>query len=290
MLSSAPAEEGGLSAKRLETFVADVWEQGKLHYRSLPWRHIDDPYGVLVSEVMLQQTQVARVLKHWDAWMRLFPTVDALAAADTATVLEQWQGLGYNRRALALKRACEACASEYGGALPREEKDLLALPGVGPATCAGVRAFAYGEPSVYVETNVRTVFIHELFPGCDSVSDKELRPLVAQTCPQDQVRDWYYALLDWGAHLKQTTVNPSRRSAHYVRQSAFEGSRRQKRAGALRYVLAHPGARLADIALCLDEAERAAGRGGVDEGLVAGIVADLVAEGFFREEGGVYLP
>ena len=118
-------------SSRLARFVEDVWDQGRQHYRSLPWRHIEDPYGVLVSEVMLQQTQVTRVLGRWEAWMRLFPTVDALAAADTATVLEQWQGLGYNRRALALKRACEACARDFGGALPKDEAGLLALPGVG---------------------------------------------------------------------------------------------------------------------------------------------------------------
>lgn len=277
-------------SSRLARFVEDVWDQGRQHYRSLPWRHIEDPYGVLVSEVMLQQTQVTRVLGRWEAWMRLFPTVDALAAADTATVLEQWQGLGYNRRALALKRACEACARDFGGALPKDEAGLLALPGVGPATCAGVRAFAYGEKAVYIETNVRTVFIHELFPDRESVPDKEVRPLVEQTCPDERVRDWYYALLDWGAYLKQTTVNPSRRSAHYTRQSAFEGSRRQKRAEALRFVLAHPGCALPEVAAHLDEVERAAGRGGVGEALAASIVRDLASEGFFREEDGRFLP
>lgn len=274
----------------LAAFSERVRQEGRAHYRSLPWRHIDDAYGVLVSEVMLQQTQVARVLGRWEAWMRLFPTVDALAAADTATVLEQWQGLGYNRRALALKRACEACSRDFGGELPREEADLLALPGVGPATCAGVRAFAYGLPGVYLETNVRAVFIHELFPGQDAVSDKELRPLVARTCPTENVRDWYYALLDWGAYLKQTTVNPGRRSAHYAKQSAFEGSHRQKRAEVLRYVLAHPGARLAEVAEHLDAVERAAGRDGAGEELAPRILAELSAEGFFHIEDGACLP
>lgn len=288
MRSEAGAVDGaqeGPSERRLASFVEEVWNQGRLHYRSLPWRHIEDAYGVLVSEVMLQQTQVARVLPRWEAWMRLFPTVDALAAADTATVLEQWQGLGYNRRALALKRACEACARDFGGELPREEADLLALPGVGPATCAGVRAFAYDLPSVYIETNVRTVFIHELFPDRDAVADRELRPLVERTCPRTGVRDWYYALLDWGAHLKRTTVNPSRRSAHYARQSAFEGSRRQKRAEILRFVLAHPGVGDEDVARHLDAVERAAGRDGVDFALAAALSAELAAEGFFRRDG-----
>ena len=175
---------------------------------------------------MLQQTQVARVLKHWGRWMATFPTADALAAASTSDVLSQWQGLGYNRRALALKRACEACAA-CGGRLPDTHEGLMALPGIGPATAAGVMAFALNRPGVYLETNVRTVFLHELFPGREGVRDRELVPLVAATCPKDDARAWYYALLDYGAHLKSAVPNPSRRSAHHARQSAFEGSRRR---------------------------------------------------------------
>lgn len=155
-----------LEAFDLERFVERVWAEGASRYRELPWRNIDDAYGVLVSEVMLQQTQVSRVLKHWERFMALFPTIDALAAADTAFVLEQWQGLGYNRRALALKRAAEQCSERYAGALPRTREELVELPGIGQATAAGVISFAYNEPSVYIETNVRTVFIHELFPRC----------------------------------------------------------------------------------------------------------------------------
>ena len=151
-------------------------ERGAELYRDLPWRNIDDPYGVLVSEVMLQQTQVARVMRYWERWMGLFPTVDALAAADTATVLDAWQGLGYNRRALALKRACEQCSAENGGHLPRTVDELVKLPGIGPATAAGVVAFAYDEPAVYIETNVRSVFLHELFPEARMSPTSSLRP------------------------------------------------------------------------------------------------------------------
>ena len=268
-----------------EAFVERVREEGRLHHRDLPWRYLDDPYAVLVSEVMLQQTQVARVLKHWERWMALFPTVDALAAAGTADVLAQWQGLGYNRRALALKRACEECAASRGGRLPETAEELVELPGIGPATAAGVMAFAFDQPGVYLETNVRTVFLHELFPGREGVSDRELVPLVADTCPEDGARAWYYALLDYGAHLKSVTANPSRRSAHHARQSAFEGSRRQKRAELVRVVLAEPGIGEDDLARRLDAFERAAGRDGVDAGTFDSIVSDLVAEGFFRREG-----
>ena len=264
-----------------------MWAEGGSRYRELPWRNIDDPYAVLVSEVMLQQTQVSRVLKHWERFMTLFPTTDALAAADTAFVLEQWQGLGYNRRALALKRTAEICSEQYAGALPRASEKLVKLPGIGQATAAGVVAFAYNEPSIYIETNVRTVFIHELFPDAESVTDRELLPLVEATCPADRPRAWYYALLDWGAYLKQTTVNPSRRSAHYTRQSSFEGSRRQKRAEMLRWVLAEPGMAPDDLLERIDSFEREAGRGGIDRSEFESILADMISEGFFRREGEV---
>lgn len=271
-----------------DEFVELVRSEGERLYRVLPWRCIDDPYAVLVSEVMLQQTQVARVEKHWTRFLGLFPTIDALAAAGTADVLAQWQGLGYNRRTLALKRAAEVCAAERGGKLPDTAEELEALPGIGPATAAGVMAFAYNRPSVYIETNVRTVFLHELFPACDKVPDRQLAPLVAATCPEDDARAWYYALLDYGAHLKTLVANPSRRSAHYTRQSAFEGSRRQKRAELVRIVLAEPGIGADELAERLDVFERAAGRDGVDAATFDSIVGDLVTEGFFRSEEGAF--
>ena len=228
----------------LERLRATVLARGRELYRDLPWRRTRDPYAIWVSEVMLQQTQVARVDGRWQRWLERFPTVDALAAADAADVLEEWQGMGYNRRALALRSAAEA-VSAAGGVMPRDAGGLVALPGIGPATAAGIRAFAYNEHAVYLETNVRSVLIHELFPGVDGVSDKELVPIVDATCPADDSdptddpRTWYYALLDYGSHLKRTVGNPSRRSKSHVRQSRFEGSHRQKRAMAVRVLLAH---------------------------------------------------
>lgn len=265
-----------------------VLQRGGELYRDLPWRGIDDAYGVLVSEVMLQQTQVKRVLRYWQRWMDLFPTVDALAAADVATVLEQWQGLGYNRRALALKRACETCSEERGGRLPRTVEELVALPGIGPATAAGIVAFAYDEPAVYIETNVRSVLIHELFPDSDEVPDRALVPYAADACPDEGARAWYYALLDYGADLKARIGNPSRRSAHYSRQSAFAGSRREKRSFVLKRVLAADGGvPLEELAAALDAHELESGRSAVDRDLLESIVADLVTEGFFRREGDI---
>lgn len=273
----------------MDGFRARVWEQGRSHHRDLPWRYIDDPYAVLVSEVMLQQTQVKRVLDYWPRFLSLFPTIDALASAGTSDVLEQWQGLGYNRRALALKRCADICAAEHDGRLPETVDDLVKLPGIGPATAAGVVAFAYDRPALYLETNVRTVFLHVLFPGENGVKDAALRPLVEISCPADHARDWYYALLDYGAHLKATLPNPSRRSAHHTRQSAFEGSRRQKRAELVRIVLAAgpEGIDAEDAGALLNETERRAGRDGVGDEEIASIIDDLASEGFFRRVGGL---
>ncbi len=235
-------------------FRAHIRALAAPHWRELPWRATRDPYRIWLSEVMLQQTQVARVQARWDDWLARFPTVGALAAADDADVLAAWQGMGYNRRALALHRAAVEVCAAYGGEFPRDRGALIGLPGIGPSTAAGIRAFAFDEADVYLETNVRTVFIHELFPGADKVADKELAPLVRAACPPDgeDVRGWYYALLDYGAHLKKTVPNPSRRSASYTRQSRFEGSFRQKRAEVVRILLA---ARETGLVLSTDQVD-----------------------------------
>ncbi|MBR0403926.1 MAG: adenine glycosylase [Eggerthellaceae bacterium] len=295
------ADWSGVAQSR-DAFVSKVREEGLARYRDLPWRNIDDAYGVLVSEVMLQQTQVSRVLRYWERWMGLFPTIDALAAADTPLVLEMWQGLGYNRRALALKRACEACAAEYAGYLPETADELVKLPGIGPATAAGIMAFAYNRPAVYLETNVRSVFLHELFPEREGVSDKELVPYIADTCPTGDSaleasrdewgpRAWYYALLDYGAYLKSQVANPSRRSAHHARQSKFEGSHREKRSFVLKRVLAHPdGIATSEVIAALNAHERDAGRDALDTEICEALVAELVSEGFFRMQDNLLVP
>lgn len=272
----------------LDAFRDRVRDQGRQHYRDLPWRNVDDPYAVLVSEVMLQQTQVKRVLAYWPRFLSTFPTIDALAAAASSDVLALWQGLGYNRRALALKRCADICSEKFSGLLPETADELVKLPGIGPATAAGVVAFAFDRPALYLETNVRTVFLHEIFPNEDGVKDAAIGPLVGMACPDEDVRAWYYALLDYGAHLKASLPNPSRRSAHHARQTAFEGSRRQKRAELVRIVLAcgSEGIDPQKAAALLGDAERAAGRGGISDDEVASIIADLTAEGFFRRVGG----
>lgn len=268
-----------------ERLVDVVWREGARLYRDLPWRGVDDPYAVLVSEIMLQQTQVSRVAGRWERFLALFPTIDALAAADVSDVLAQWQGLGYNRRALALKRTAETCARERGGKLPRSFDELVALPGIGKATAGGVMAFAYQQPTVYLETNVRAVFLHELFPDEDDVPDRRIEPHVARTCSADDPRGWYYALLDYGAHLKAILPNPSRRSRHHVVQSRFEGSRRQKRAELVRVMLACRESTFLELCEALSAFERAAGRPDPDPELVRTLADELANEGFFERVG-----
>ena len=275
-------------------FVTRVAEQGSALYRDLPWRDTRDPYGVLVSEVMLQQTQVARVVGRWEAWLEEFPTPDALAAAPLEPVLRAWQGLGYNRRAVALKRAAEEVSSRLGGVLPDDEAGLRSLPGIGPATAAGVLAFAFDRPVVYLETNVRAVALYELFADRDGVADREIVPLLATAVDEAMrqgigPRAWYYALLDYGADLKRTLPNPSRRSAHHAPQSPFDGSRRQKRAWLLRAVMAEPGLGAHEYADALASVEAAAGRPAPSVPDVAGILADLAQDGFLQRGDDIWL-
>ena len=292
------------TSEDLDAFRARVYLRGRELYRDLPWRRTRDAYAIWVSEAMLQQTQVSRVDGRWQRWLERFPSVAALAAASSADVLDEWQGLGYNRRALALWRAAGQIVSEHGGRMPIEERDLRALPGIGPATAAGIRAFAYDLSGVYLETNVRTVFLHELFPGEQDVPDSALRPLVAEACPEHALsvsgadapatpRSWYYALLDYGYHLKQTLPNPSRRSRTHSRQSRFEGSHRQKRAELVRVLLdaRRLGAALTrdDLARELDAVEAAAGRPPVDGDELDRILAELEREGFCHERRGRWL-
>ena len=281
-------------------------------------RRTRDPYEIWLSEVMLQQTQVARVETRWVEWLDRFPSVFALAEAGTAEVLAAWQGMGYNRRALALKAAAEQIAFDYDGVFPTEVKELVALPGIGPATAQGIRAFAFDLPGVYLETNVRTVVLHHLFPDVPSVPDKELVPIVEATCPagldsfetsidvdggpmgayavpqdeDDTPRSWYYAMLDYGAYLKKTVPNPSRRAKAYTRQSKFEGSRRQKRAEIVRMLLAAgelgEGMDAPSVHAALCASERDAGRAPVERELVESILSDLEREGFCCENEGVW--
>lgn len=212
----------------------------KKNRRDLPWRNTKIPYRIFVSEVMLQQTQVPRVVPKYASFIKTFPDFKALAEAPLSAVLAEWKGLGYNRRALNLKRAAEKIIAEHNGRLPRDPEILKKLPGIGPNTAGSIAAFAFDAPVPFIETNIRSVYIHFFFQDRAGIHDKEILPLIERTLDRKGPREWYYALMDFGSMLKKTG-NPSRRSAHYARQSPFKGSRRQKRAGILAFVVANPG-------------------------------------------------
>lgn len=225
-----------------------MYDYFREHGRDLPWRRTRQPYRILVSEVMLQQTQVDRVAPKYRAFLRRFPSARALAAAPLAEVLREWQGLGYNRRARALYECARVVTRERGGRFPRDREGLEALPGVGPYTAGAVLAFAYGVPTLLIETNIRAVYLHHFFSGRVGVTDRELMPYIEVTLAREDPGRWYAALMDYGTHLKRLHGSQNERSRHYTKQSRFTGSDRQVR-GAILRALAGSGAPLTLAAL-----------------------------------------
>lgn len=214
---------------KLNDFQETVWDFYHRFGRSFVWRNAKDPYKITISEVMLQQTQTFRVIEKYDQFIDTFSSFEILAGASLHDVLSVWQGLGYNRRGKFLHQLAQQVVEEYKGVLPDDPVLLLKLPGIGPATAASICAFAFNKPTVFIETNIRAVFIHFFFKDKQTVHDNDIFPLIEQTIDTENPREWYYALMDYGVMLKRTTLNPSRKSKHYARQSKFEGSTRQIR-------------------------------------------------------------
>lgn len=217
-------------------FQQIIWDFYQINRRSFLWRDIICPYYVFVSEVMLQQTQTYRVAPKFERWIQEFPDFDVLAKAPLHTVLSAWQGLGYNRRALALQKNAMRVMEEFQGQLPDDPAILQTFAGIGKATAASICAFAFNKPTIFIETNIRTVFIHFFFSGQDQISDAQLVPLVQASVDVNHPRDWYYALMDYGVMLKKQQGNLSKKSVHYTTQSRFEGSFRQIRGQILKVV------------------------------------------------------
>jgi A/G-specific adenine glycosylase len=197
---------------------------------------------------MLQQTQVGRVVEKYEPFLSAFPDFASLALAPLRNVLSVWQGMGYNRRAIALKRIAGEVTTYHNGVLPSSEEPLLKLPGIGKATASSILAFAFNKPSVFIETNIRRVFIHFFFSDRENIRDADILPIVEKTLDTANPREWYYALMDYGSLLKTTAQNPNRRSAHYKRQESFEGSRRQLRGKVLKKILTNPSVTASSLA------------------------------------------
>ncbi len=246
--------------------------------RTFAWREIHNPYHIVVSEIMLQQTQTDRVAKKYEEFIRAFPNFKTLAEASLTDILRVWCGMGYNRRAIALKKIAEKVVGEFGGRLPADPAILATFPGIGKATAASIVAFAFNKPVLFIETNIRSVFIHFFFGDRDNVKDSEILPLVEETLDRKNPREWYYALMDFGVMLKKSMSNPSRRSKHYRKQSTFEGSNRQIRGMILDTLVSHPASTEKKILSLL----------GKDPEKVKYNLKKLGAEGFIEESNGTY--
>jgi len=219
-------------------FRRRILQHWRTHGRhDLPWRTTSNPYAILLSEVMLQQTQVDRVIPKYRLFLKTFPTFRALARASTRDVLGIWQGLGYNRRAVSLQRCAQVVTQTYRGRVPKTYEALIQLPGIGPYTAGALLAFAFNMPYPMIETNIRRVYLHHYFADMSGVADADLLPIIERTMDRRHPREWYWALMDYGSVLARRVPNPNRRSEHYVRQSKFEGSHRQLRGALVREAL-----------------------------------------------------
>jgi A/G-specific adenine glycosylase len=227
-------------------FQVMIWAQYDEHGRhDLPWRCAEangsfNAYKIMVSEVMLQQTQVRRVIPKYHEFIEEFPTIKRLATARLGKVLRIWSGLGYNRRAKFLHLAAKAIINDHGGIVPSVHSELIQLPGIGTNTAGAIAAYAYNQPAIFIETNIRSVFIDYFFDQQTIVSDQAILEYIQQTLDQKRPRQWYWALMDYGNYLKQTVPNLNQRSKHYTKQSQFQGSRRQLRGQVLRLLSNHP--------------------------------------------------
>lgn len=261
------------------TFRAAVYSHYEKAGRRFPWREDCGPWGVLVSEFMLQQTQTERVVPYWERWMEKWPRPEDLAAASLEDALREWSGLGYNRRARYLRDCARLIAEERGGLVPDTPEALLPLPGIGAYTAGAIACFAYNYPAVFIETNIRAGVIHFFFQGRERVGDDELLPVLERLLDRANPRRWYWALMDYGAALKKVTVNPGRRSAGYSKQSPFEGSFRQLRGALIRTLVSQGPGSAGELFRRLEERE--------PEELYRALES-LEREALVAERGGVY--
>ena len=227
-----PADSDAIS--QFNAYLAEFYEKNK---RPMPWRDDITPFRVVVSEIMLQQTQVPRVMDQFPQFIQTFPDFNALAGASLEDVMRAWQGLGYNRRAKYLLEISRAIVEKWNGIVPDDPEILVTLPGIGTATAGSIVAFSYNRPVVFIETNIRRVFIHHFFQDQADVSDKEIIPVICCALNKNTPREWYYSLMDYGTFLAGKIKNPNRRSRHYAVQSPFAGSDREIRGQVIKVLL-----------------------------------------------------
>ena len=260
-------------------FQKDVLNFFDKHGREFLWRTTRNPYEILVSEVMLQQTQTERVAKRYPPFLAQFPTCESLAHASLPEVLRAWEGLGYYRRARNLFAAANVIVETHKSSVPQSVEQLVELPGIGEYTARAIATFAYGARVPFIETNIRTVFLHFFCRNKANVTDCQLLQLIEETMYTKDSRRWFYALMDLGVAIKQLRGNPNAQSKHHRPQSAFSGSKREARAQILRYVLKTPGRREAEIKKEVH----------INEKFFDAALQELVLEGFLvRSSRGIY--
>jgi len=227
---------------------------------------------------MLQQTQTSRVVEKFLEFTDKYPNFNELANAQTSDILKIWQGLGYNRRALALKSIAETVVNNYDGKLPEDINILKSFPQIGHNTASSIITFAFNVPTVFVETNIRRVYIHFFFQNKKLVSDKEILELVEKTLDFSNPREWYYALMDYGVMLKKRHPELNRKSVHYRKQTKFKGSNREIRGKVLKVILKEKSIKEAEI---FKEVSR-------DIKTIKEVLNALEDEGFIKKEGKNY--
>jgi A/G-specific adenine glycosylase len=260
----------------IDAFRSIVWEFAARNPKEYPWRTTSDPWEILVSEVMLQQTQTSRVVNKYRTFLARYPHPGALADSSIEELLGLWKGLGYNRRGLNLKRCAESIVTEHGGRVPNDQDALEALPGIGAYTASAVRAFAFNEPVVLIETNIRRLFLYTFFLDREQVNDREVLEVIAHALDASDPKGWYAALMDLGSALKSWVPNPNRKSTHYAKQARFEGSNRQIRGRILGMLLSGPST--------MDELESLP----FENTRIEEQVGALEREGFLIEDAGRY--
>ncbi len=256
------------------TMLREFYSKNK---RILSWRETIVPYHVVLTELMLQQTQVPRVQIKFPEFIAAFPTFQSLAQSSLTDLLRVWQGMGYNRRAKYLREIATIISTTYKGIVPNDPEILDAMPGIGPATAKSIIVYIYNKPELFIETNVRRVFIHHFFEDKTDIPDTDIVPILEKALDTQNPREWYYSVMDYGTYLGKTVQNPNRKSKHYAKQSKFEGSNRQIR-GAILKQLVHGGMNREVLLSSL----------GFEEEKVYTVLRELQSEGFINEKMGKY--
>ncbi|MFX0136836.1 MAG: A/G-specific adenine glycosylase [Candidatus Hodarchaeota archaeon] len=271
-------KENGLTPKVIKLFQEIIYEYYKNYKRKFPFRENITPYNVLVSEIMLQQTQTGRVSEKFLKFIAKFPDFLSLSKAPLEEILIEWKGLGYNRRAIALRKIAKIIISDYNGKLPESIEELTLLPQIGHNTASSILTFAFNKPMVFIETNVRRVYIYFFFPNSNKVNDREIMSIVKKTVDKNNPREWYYALMDYGVMLKKIHPELSKRSSHYRKQAHFKGSDRQIRGELLRLLIN-------DRTLSIDKVMKHFKN--IAPNRIDDILYQLENEGFIKNEGDI---